>query len=139
MARTHGDLFVRQHLRRTCDHGALLSIAPEASAAVVFARGVADGGGAIEARIVDFSAGGVGLGVATFLPRGVPLRLRLADVAPGLKPVSLMVRRVQMTDSTPRYYVGAAFDESSPGAAAAVRALLGHLESLTPAAPGGPS
>jgi hypothetical protein len=134
MERTHADLFVRQHLRRTCDHGARLSVAPQASAAVVFARGVADGAGAVEARIVDFSAGGVGLGVGTFLPRGCPLRLCLVDAAPGIGPVSLVVRRVQMTDSTPRYYVGAAFDESSSGATAAVRTLLNHLGSVTPPA-----
>ena len=42
--------------------------AGEGAAAVVFARGVADGSGSIEARVVDFSAGGVGLGVPALPP-----------------------------------------------------------------------
>jgi hypothetical protein len=112
------NLHVRQHERRSCDIGVDAIVASSCASQVALAAGAAGG---VPARLTDFSIGGLGLRVGVFLPKGCMLIIRLATA--GAHPVEfrVKVRRVNMTDESPTYYLGVSFDED--GREEAIEAL----------------
>ena len=122
MAKAAPDLVVREHERHICDVRAVFTLAPASAGAVRLAPSVTRGGGAVEARIVDFSRGGLGLASHVYLPPSCAVIVTLVgDDRVG--PVLARVRRVTMTDRKPTYYLGLGFEQNPSGLAVAARLI----------------
>jgi hypothetical protein len=118
-------LAVREHERFRSDIGALVAVGPAGEGAVRVARSALGRSGAVDARLVDFSRGGVGLVTRVFLPLGCPVLVRVPGIAPGVCPaqIAMRIRRAVMQDRRPSYYLGLSFEAPGPEALAFVAAL----------------
>ncbi len=109
------DLVVRAHSRRACDVAAKAVVAGE-DASRVHLTGAATGtDGTLACRLVDVSAGGVGLSSSCFLPANCTLRVSIERGEGAAIVLEGVVKRVQMTSAEPMYYIGLAFT-GTPGA-----------------------
>lgn len=147
MPQRASELIVREHERYACALDAVLRIdSPGVALASAVTEGGA-GGDMLRVRMVDCSAGGVGLQSPVFIPRGCRVQLMVFHPAPAdAEPASqvgtgwlleapLRIQRVSMISRDPLYYFGSAFADLDPQQAAGVRRLLDSLA----AAVGSPS
>lgn len=129
-------LAVRRHSRRECDLPGWVRVGDLHAAQVVFSRAVSESGGAIPARIVDCSEGGLGLHTSVYLPKGVTLvvgfRLGGAD-AEAERELHLRIQRGTMVDRSPTYYLGTSAVHH-PGSEASLAALLAWASGPAPSA-----
>lgn len=143
MAAPSEQLVVRQHERQLCQLPGSVVIAPDHANQVILSRTTVDSTGALDARIVDCSRGGLGLETKVFLPRTCRVLVRLKPEglanAPHDLELSCRVQRVTMLDRTPRYYLGLSFIGQGEAHAARAAQLLAFVNSLQPAAPTTPS
>lgn len=107
-----GSLNVRQYDRHACHVPARVGVAHGSAGRVVLARTGADG--QVDAVIIDFSPGGLGIRSPVFFPVGCELWVQPSGSAPGLI-ATVRVRRVTMTDRTPTYELGTHFDAGATG------------------------
>lgn len=115
-------LTIRQHRRREIDLPIEFIVSDEHQSQVRFsaAAGTVDQH-AVTGRSLDISPGGIGLTLSHFLPRMCEGVIRVFDPKPvdvkrdGTPVLDVAfehrakVRRVQMTDPAPKYFVGVAF------------------------------
>lgn len=109
------ELVVRAHSRRACDLAAKAVVAGEDASRVHLTGSATGTDGALACRVVDVSAGGVGLSTACFMPANCTLRVSVDCDGGSTISVEGVVKRVQMTSAEPRYYLGLAF-AGAPGA-----------------------
>ncbi len=104
---------VRQHERVQCQLAAVVRIAPEMEARVVFSGtvcGTGRAGGTVGAEMIDCSRGGLGLKMKVFVPKHAKLVVRVACGPEGEQhDFAVVAQRVKMLDRGPTYYVGASF------------------------------
>ncbi|MFM9957158.1 MAG: PilZ domain-containing protein [Phycisphaerales bacterium] len=78
--------------------------------------------------VVDLGAGGLGLKLPLYLPRGSVLRVRVlgedGSVSRLRLDLKVRVQRVTMVDRKPTYLIGTSFVDASPAALAAVKKLI---------------
>jgi hypothetical protein len=115
------DLSVRQHERHLCDSPCRVAVAASCAEAV---RLVRVGLGGADARIVDYSQGGLGLRSTVYFPQTCQLRITVPIPGEAAVALDARVQRVAMLDRTPAYYIGTSFDHSTEAhREAALRAL----------------
>ena len=110
-------LLVRQHERVACSLGVRIQAAGEHAALIRLSRTVSDGSGVVQATVIDCSHGGIGITSSVFFPKRTLLKAWIAD-ASGETPIVfdgvVRVQRTAMISREPKYYLGAAFDKSTP-------------------------
>lgn len=115
---TGESLVVRQHERHTCRLSAAVSVSSESEVRVTLSRAAGNGTGVVPATVVDCSAGGIGLEMTVFFPRGAELSVRIQRPTPATGEASAAgdaielagtVQRVEMLSRGPKYYLGMAF------------------------------
>ena len=125
-------LIVRRNARYEVALPARLRIAGEHQGIVAFGAASGARDGWIEANVLDFGSGGVGLMSPQFVPRGVHLDLEIMSLAEQggdvLIACRVKVMRVEMTDRRPAYLVGTAFVGKSPGSLKKIDELISLLE-----------
>lgn len=129
-------LAVRRHNRRECDLPGWVGVGDLHAAQVVFSRAVSENGGAIAARIVDCSEGGLGLHTGVYLPRGVTVVVgfQLGEADPKAEhELHLRIQRSTMVDRSPTYYLGTSVVHH-PGSEASLAGLLAWASRPEPAA-----
>jgi hypothetical protein len=132
------DLSVRRHERVLCDLEALVSVAPECQGAVKLSRGAGRADGAIAARVVDCSQGGLGLQTRVFLPGTCVLMVRFTQPGSGGEVrARVRVQRVTMQDRAPTYYIGTAFEDEDSRCDLALGRLIQDLLAQGRMAPAG--
>lgn len=141
MAADYG-LTVRRHERHSIALDALLNVVAGGSGgpgaglnagtgAVRFSAESGVGEIGANARVVDLGAGGMGLSVSVFLPRGCMLRVRVLGAggqisSPRLETM-VRVQRVTMTDRRPTYLLGTSFADSTPSLQKKVAEILAEI------------
>jgi hypothetical protein len=128
MSTPGSDLSVRRYERVLCDLRAAVAIGPASQGAVRLARGATSGDGAIAARVVDCSQGGLGLEAGVFLPQTCRLDLCLTGPAGESIRTTLRVQRVAMSSRKPSYYIGTAFEGEDPARDSAFERLVAGLK-----------
>lgn len=125
-------LIVRRNARYEVALPARLRIAGEHQGIVAFGAASGARDGWIEANVLDFGSGGVGLMSPQFVPRGVHLDLEIMSLAEQggdvLIACRVKVMRVEMTDRRPAYLVGTAFVGKSPESLKKIDELISLLE-----------
>lgn len=109
------ELVVRAHSRQACDLPAKAIVAGEDASRVHLTGSATGTDGSLACRIVDVSAGGVGLSAGCFMPANCTLRVSVERAGGSAITVEGVVKRVQMTSAEPGYYLGLAF-AGAPGA-----------------------
>ena len=137
MAIQDTDLAVRRHERYGCNLVADVMVAAPSQGALTLSRSAIGTGGAVSARVVDLSRGGIGISTAVFFPAASHLNIRFCP--PGSQShieAVIRVQRVAMSDTKPTYYVGGALEGTTPeqerGIGAAVDALRASGAPLVP-------
>jgi hypothetical protein len=102
------ELSVRQHERHECDAAGWVRVSREDARRVVLSRQVAGDAGTVACRVVDFSAGGLGIRTGVLLPRGCRVEVEM-EGSSGRAVAALKVRRAVMVDRTPMYYLGLSY------------------------------
>jgi len=129
-------LRVRRHERRECATPAEVLVASSSAEQLTLSRAAIGPSGGVDARIVDFSGGGLGLSSPVYFPRGCALLVR---IVPGEReegrPVEITarVKRARMSDKTPSYYIGLSFDASGDQREAFLEAVRARAESVAAA------
>jgi hypothetical protein len=108
MTDTTPNLHVRRHERESCDIAVDVIVASSCASQVTLATGATGG---VPARVTDFSLGGLGMRAGVFFPKGCTLIVRLAGGGARPIEVRVKVRRVNMTDESPGYYLGVSLEE----------------------------
>lgn len=125
-------LIVRRNARYEVALPARLRVAGEHQGIVAFGAASGARDGWIEANVLDFGSGGVGLMSPQFVPRGVHLDLEIMSLAEQggdvLIACRVKVMRVEMTDRRPAYLVGTAFVGRSPESLKKIDELISLLE-----------
>lgn len=125
-------LIVRRNARYEVALPARLRVAGEHQGIVAFGAASGARDGWVEADVLDFGSGGVGLMSPQFVPRGVNLDLEIMSLAEQGGEVLLACRvkvmRVAMTDRRPAYLVGTAFAGKSPESLKRIDDLITLLE-----------
>ncbi|MCB9846468.1 MAG: PilZ domain-containing protein [Phycisphaeraceae bacterium] len=106
-------LNIRRSVRNELYLPAKIAIAPEHRSLVRFAPS-AGANGWIDADLLDFSPGGVGLITRVFVPRRCRIQIRvfdLADPSVQLLETTARVMRLVMTDGRPAYMLGTSFED----------------------------
>ena len=103
------ELLVRAHERRGCDLAASAVVDPACGDRVALSTSAVRPEGGFDARLVDFSAGGVGLRTGLFMPVGCALVIQVRGPKGEAISVRGTVRRVQMVGRGPEFYLGLAF------------------------------
>ncbi len=110
MSKQADQLIVRRHSRVECDVAARVRMDEGDDSQVVFSRSVMHADGSVAVRIVDCSAGGLGIQSSVYLPKGSHLVVTVAggSLAGLAQDVVLHVRvqRGSMVDRSPLYYMG---------------------------------
>lgn len=120
------DLAVRRHERYLCDLAARIAVeGPE----VRLARAALGAHGQVAARLVDVSRGGMSLSTGVYLPPSclIAITVNLPGGAERTLLTRARVHRSAMTDRTPTYYIGAAYEGEDAARDAAVEQLIGAL------------
>ncbi|MGQ0627516.1 MAG: PilZ domain-containing protein [Phycisphaerales bacterium] len=133
MNQTDSTLVVRQHERHTCDVPARFSVDTAHHDRVTIAfQSTGMSTGDVPVRIIDCSAGGLGLRSPVYIPKTGRIRVQfeLADGGPPIDTI-LRVMRASMQDRTPSYYLGGAFTDDSPSTTAALARLVAAIRQKT--------
>jgi hypothetical protein len=120
-------LLVRQHERVACNLNVCVQAAGDDASHVRLARTVGDGSGGVKATVIDCSHGGIGITSTVFFPKRMLLRAWIVDDGADTPIVFdgiVRVQRTSMISREPRYYLGVAFDPSTPPAS--IETLLRH-------------
>ena len=123
-------VIIRRSIRHDVSMRAAVRLAPEHAATVRFTAAAGANDGWIEADVVDFSTGGLGLMTTFVVPRRCVLMVRVfgADAAaPPLLEAPCRVQRVCMTDRRPAYLLGTSFEALPNEAAEQVNDVLNLL------------
>lgn len=130
-------LSLRHHLRHDCDLSARLVVDTTHAETVVIARRARGADGAIPAKVVDCSLGGLGLECGVFFPKGC--RLLVIIQSDPLREESFegefvaRVQRVMMKGGEPSYRLGALFvgydtgSEADLDQAVSLQRLMKHV------------
>lgn len=124
------DLMVRAHERRECDVPASVHVGEEDARRVTLTGAATGNDGGVPCRLVDYSEGGAGVRSGVFLPVGCAVTVEVGGDSGGEgEPVRLrgVVRRAQMVDRAPSYYLGIAFSEPMGEALARLRRAAGAV------------
>lgn len=127
-------VIIRRSVRHDVSMRAAVRLAPEHAGTVRFTPAAGSNDGWLEANVVDFSTGGVGLMTTFFVPRRSVLLVRVfgSDAsAPPLVEAPCRVQRVCMTDRRPAYLLGTSFESMANEAAEQVNAVLNVLSGTT--------
>lgn len=120
------DLVVRRTLRHDVVLRGRFSVAAPHAPALRLAKASGARDGAVEADIVDLSAGGVGLLSTVFLPKRLLVEVEVLaprSAAPLLR-CRGRVTRTLMTDRRPMYMLGVEFEDVDEATRTALAALL---------------
>lgn len=125
MAGSH-DLVVRRTVRHDVVLRGRFSVAAPHASAVRLAKASGSRDGAVEADIVDLSAGGVGFLSTVFLPKRLLVDVEILAPRSGAPLLRCRgrVTRTLMTDRRPMYMLGVAFENLDEATTAALATLL---------------
>jgi len=130
-------LNVRRQVRHEMFLPAAIRVAKEHSTQVRLAPGVADEEGWVDASLVDFSLGGMGLIASAFFPMRCAVEVRVYSVDTLDQKVLLgvpgRIQRIVMTDGRPAYLLGISFQGDDPQRADALAQFNDILTSMNAA------
>ena len=127
---TDFDLIVRRSARYDIALRAKIAPTQMHASAVRLNSGAGAKAGFVEADVLDFSGGGIGLLSMVFFPRKSSLRIiiqGLRDGEPDLLDAVVRVQRVVMSDRRPAYLIGTSFESLNEAAVQQVNSLLDRL------------
>ncbi len=134
-----GELAVRRFERHECALSAGIRVSAAHRPYVRHAKSALSSSGTLAGRIVDWSKGGLGLEVAAFVPVGCELDVEIIDpeslagshITDTLASAKVRVRRVEMIDREPRYYLASSMaqEEDETGELLAMLSKLSQDES----------
>ncbi len=127
----HSGLIVRRTERFEISLPARVRVAANHQEIVQFAKGIADAGGWINVDVIDFAQGGVGFVTDVFFARDLALEVEISDMLDldggAMISCEMVVKRVQMTDRRPAYFVGCAFTNQSNETQSEIDTMLERL------------
>ncbi|MBX3364754.1 MAG: hypothetical protein KF866_08325 [Phycisphaeraceae bacterium] len=125
-------LSVRRSVRFELVLPVRMCIAPEHRGHVRWNTGLGGPEGWIDADLIDFSAGGIGVMSLVFVPRKTLVRFKVLgiDGGPGepLLDAVARVQRVTMTDRRPAYLLGTSFERTNEVVTRQIAELIGRLD-----------
>ncbi len=127
-----GGLIVRHTQRHEISVPCRIDVANAHAAAVRFTPVALAQDGRVSGRIVDVSAGGLGVETPVFVPRNTLVRITtIAEQSGQQSPpidVTLRIKRVIMIDREPTYLLGLSVTGQDDGAAQQIQDWLQSLE-----------
>ncbi len=125
-------LTVRQAVRFELVLPVRLTMAPVDRAAVRWSAAIGGPEGWVDADLVDFSSGGIGVMSPVFVPRKARVRLKVFGIDGGqgepLLDAIARVQRVAMTDARPAYLLGTSFEAPDEATVRQINDMIGRLD-----------